>query len=235
MPGTVLVINPNTNKQTTAMMTDLIRPALSAAGLTVEGITVAHGPRMLADPAALAAAGPHVLHAVRHRLTTAAGVGAGGEVVAVIVAAIGDPGRELLDGVLDVPVVGIGQASILAAARGGQRFGMATSTPLLADSLVDLVAQYGHSDTFIGVRLTTSDPLVLAADPERQFLELADAVRACVADGAESVIIAGGPLAATARRLAELDLAPIIEPLPSAAALVIAAVDNSPGGTSRGG
>ncbi|MFD3405633.1 aspartate/glutamate racemase family protein [Kribbella sp. NPDC058693] len=251
-------------------MTELVRPALSAAGLTVEGITVAHGPRMLAEPASLAAAGPHVLNAVRHRLAARGGestgadaplttladpttvaaapgaddagdmaadgaegvVPAGGEVVAVIVAAIGDPGRELLDGVLDVPVVGIGQASILAAARGGRRFGMATSTPLLADSLVDLVAQYGHSDTFIGVRLTSSDPLVLAADPERQFLELADAVRACVADGAESVIIAGGPLAATARRLAELDLAPIIEPLPSAAALVIAAVDHSPGGTA---
>ncbi|WP_329005668.1 hypothetical protein OHA18_20010 [Kribbella sp. NBC_00709] len=42
--------------------------------------------------------------------------------------------------------------------------------------------------------------------------------------GAEAVIIAGGPLAATARRLAELDPAPIIEPLPGAAALAIARV-----------
>ncbi|MEV5967241.1 aspartate/glutamate racemase family protein [Kribbella sp. NPDC051952] len=218
---TVLVVNPNTNEQTTAMMTELVRPELATAGLAVEGITVAHGPRMLADPTTLAAAETHVLEAVRRRLAAPVG---DRDVVAVIVAAIGDPGRDRLETELELPVVGIGQASILAAARDGSRFGMATSTPLLADSLTALVARWGHRTTFTGVRLTESEPLVLAADPERQFRELADAVRGCVADGAESVIIAGGPLADTARRLAELGLAPIVEPLPSAAALVVAKV-----------
>ncbi|MBP2351822.1 Asp/Glu/hydantoin racemase [Kribbella aluminosa] len=221
---TVVLVNPNTNAQTTAMMTELVRPELAAAGLTVEGITVAHGPRMLADPVVLAAAEAHVVDAVRRRLAVDRadhGQPRDDEVVGVIVAAIGDPGRDRLEDELELPVIGIGQASILAAARGGRRFGMATSTPLLAGSLTALVARWGHSDTFTGVRLTESEPLVLAADPERQFHELAVAVRACAADGAEAVIIAGGPLSGTARRLAELNLTPIVEPLPTAAALAL--------------
>ena len=218
---TVVLVNPNTNERTTEMMTELVRPLLARAGLAVEGITVAHGPRMLINPTTLAAAAPYVIETVHHRLLAPIEADPGREVVAVIVAAIGDPGRDQLESELELPVVGIGQASILAAARSGCPFGMATSTPLLADSLTALVRRHGHSDTFTGVRLTESEPTVLAADPERQFDELAAAVRACVTDGAESVIIAGGPLSATARRLAALNLAPIIEPLPAAAGLTL--------------
>jgi Asp/Glu/hydantoin racemase len=60
-----------------------------------------------------------------------------------------------------------------------------------------------------------------SSQSDRQFHELAAAVRACVTDGAQAVIIAGGPLSATARRLTALSLAPIIEPLPTAATLAI--------------
>ncbi|GED90846.1 aspartate/glutamate racemase family protein [Streptomyces sp. 6-11-2] len=214
---TVLLVNPNSNRDTTLMMTDLIRPRLAAAGLEVEGVTAEHGPRMLVDPEALAASAPHVVDVVRRRLEA----DDDGQFAAVVVAAIGDPGRDQLEKVLDLPVVGIGQASIAEAARGGRRFGMATSTPLLVDSLTSLVGRYGAADAFTGVRLTESDPLVLAADPERQLQELAEAVRVSIADGAEAVIIAGGPLGETARRLAALDLAPIIETLPSAAAFLV--------------
>jgi Asp/Glu/hydantoin racemase len=215
--STVLLVNPNSNRDTTVMMTELIRPRLAGAGLEVEGVTVEHGPTMLVDPEALAASAPHVVDVVRRRLEA----DDADRFAAVVVAAIGDPGRDQLEELLDLPVVGIGQASIAEASRAGRRFGMATSTPLLVDSLTALVGRYGAADSFTGVRLTESDPLVLAADPERQFEELAAAVTASVADGAEAVIIAGGPLGATARRLAALDLAPIIEPLPAAGAHVV--------------
>lgn len=218
---TVLLVNPNTNRATTMLMADLARTYLEPASLTVEAITVEEGPAMIVDPSTLAESAAHVVRAVRRRLDRPAGE----PVAAVIVAAIGDPGRERLAEELAVPVVGIGQASIFAAAGEGRMFGMATSTPLLADSLCGLVERHGKGDTFTGVRLTRSDPLTLAANPEQQYEELGEAVRACVQeDGAEAVIIAGGPLSHTARRLAGQGFAEIIEPLPSAGKFVINAL-----------
>lgn len=207
----VLLVNPNTNVSTTQMMRDYAAAALPE--FDVVGVTGAQGPSMIVDPVALAESVEHVIEAVRRARES-------GDIAAVIVAAIGDPGRRELDELLDVPVVGIGQACVLAASAGGRPFGMATSTPALAESLGGLAAEHGGSARFVGVRLTTSEPLVLAADPERQFEELAEAVDACAGDGAEAVIIAGGPLSQTARRLAERSATVIVEPIPSACTLL---------------
>lgn len=220
---TILLVNPNTNHNTTAMMVELAKEALDPAGLHVVGITAPAGPPMIIDPDALATSAVHVREAV-HRFLAGPD---GGTVAGVMVAAIGDPGRRQLADELDIPVVGIGQGSIYAAAYASdgspRRFAMATSTPLLVDALAGLVAAHGFLDQFTGVRLTRSGPLDLAADPERQFLELADAVRAATGtDGAQAVIIAGGPLSATARRLAEATAVDIIQPIPSACRLLLA-------------
>lgn len=215
---TVLLINPNTNARTTAMITDLAAAELAPHGLEVIGLTAAAGPAMITDPTALAESRQHVRRAALDYLVRPEG----GAVAAVIVAAIGDPGREQLSEELAVPVFGIGQGSIHAASRGNRRFGMATSTPLLAASLARLVAAHGKSEFFTGVRLTASEPLVLAADPEQQYRELAAAVGESTAlDGAGAVIIAGGPLSATALRLAQTTGAEIIQPVPSACGLLL--------------
>ncbi|MGN8026516.1 aspartate/glutamate racemase family protein [Microbacterium sp. 22242] len=212
---TVLVINPNSNADTTAMMCRFAReqlPEMNVVGATAEG-----GPRMILDPVALDESRRYVTEQARRGL-------AAHTVDAVVVAAIGDPGRAELADQLDVPVIGIGMASVIAAAAGGRPFAMATSTPLLAASLASLADEHGGGAPFRGVELTESEPTVLAADPERQFAELRACVQRCAANGAESVIIAGGPLSETARRLAALDLARIVEPIPAAASLVRAAL-----------
>ena len=212
----VLLVNPNTNQATTAMMSGLAAAELAATDLEVVGISAAHGPRMLIDPDSLRRSEEHVAAAVREFLAGPAGP----RVAAVVVAAIGDPGRAALDRQLPVPVVGIGQASILAAALDGRPYAMATSTPLLAPSLAELVEATGRPDHFLGIELTESGPLELAADQEAQFQELRSAVARAADAGAKAVIIAGGPLSETARRLAGEGLAEIIEPIPSACRLV---------------
>jgi allantoin racemase len=223
--GTVLLVNPNSNAKTTAMMAELAEEALKPHGFGVVGLTAAAGPAMIIDPDSLAASAGHVRTAVLDYLAGPDG----GTVVAVIVSAIGDPGREGLEGELrerGIEVLGIGQGSIhqasLAPDGSPRSFGMATSTPLLADSLAKLVDSHGTSGTFTGVRLTASEPLVLAADPERQYRELAAAVGdSTMLDGAGAVIIAGGPLSETARRLAQTTSAEIVQPIPSACALLL--------------
>lgn len=219
--GTVLLVNPNSNAKTTAMMAELAEEALAPHGFAVVGLTAAAGPAMIIDPDSLAASAEHVRTAVLDYLAAPDG----GTAVAVIVSAIGDPGRAGLEEELrerGLEVLGIGQGSIQQASKGGRSFGMATSTPLLADSLAKLVDSHGKSGTFTGVRLTASEPLALAADPERQYRELAAAVGdSTTLDGAEAVIIAGGPLSETARRLAQTTSAEIIQPIPSACALLL--------------
>ena len=214
----VLLVNPNSNVRTTELMTDIASGILGPEEFDVVGLTASEGPAMIIDPGSLEASARHVRAAVQQHLAGPDGARA----VAVIVAAIGDPGRATLAEALEIPVIGIGQASIHSACGHGRRFGMATSTPLLVESLTALVEEHGRSRWFTGVRLTTSGPLVLAADPEQQFRELAQAVEeAGRTDGAEAVIIAGGPLSETARRLALAGIADILQPVPSACSMVL--------------
>ncbi|WP_408609714.1 aspartate/glutamate racemase family protein [Geodermatophilus chilensis] len=128
----MLLLNPNTNATTTNMMCALAAEDLCSTGMEVRGITVAGGPRMIIDPDALARSERYVREAVSEQLAADSEAAIAG----VIVGAIGDPGRAWLSQECRVPVIGIGQASILRAGRHGRRFGMATSTPLLAGSLV---------------------------------------------------------------------------------------------------
>ncbi len=205
---TVLVINPNTNTATTKMMCTVAQCEL--AEFSVMGATAARGPKMITDDEELKNS---------RRYATAAGLSEfmeHPEIVGVIVAAYGDPGREVLADLLPVPVVGLAESSILSAAEAAEPFGIATSTPGLVNSIIALVDDYRGDVEFTGVELTSSSPTILAANPDRQFEELRAAVIACVDKGARAVIIGGGPLSETARRLAALDVSRVIEPVPAA-------------------
>ena len=73
------------------------------------------------------------------------------------------------------------------------------------------------------------DPVKLADDAERLRCELAAAVRQCIEDGAEAVIIGGGPLGEAAEYLRTQFDIPIIAPIGSAVDLMIAAIENGNG------
>ncbi|HTV69221.1 MAG TPA: aspartate/glutamate racemase family protein, partial [Rhizobiaceae bacterium] len=121
-----------------------------------------------------------------------------------------------------VPVVGICEASMIEASRGGRRFGVATVTPDLADAINARAVGLGLSHLYTGIRLTSGDPLELTRDPQRLQAALAEQVEACVArDGAEAVIIGGGPLGQAADILQKLFTTPIIAPVPSAVRHII--------------
>lgn len=206
MPA-ILIVNPNTSARTTAMLLGVARAHLPP-GTAVRGATAADGPGMIVDEAALARSADEV---VRIGLTEGPGARA------VIVAAFGDPGAGRLRAALSVPVIGIGEAAIREAAAGGRRFGIATTTPALARAIAAMVAAHGVAASFTGLRLPEADPLALAADPARQDAALGQAVRDCLdRDGAEVVVIGGGPLSESAARLHGQYPGAIIEPLPAA-------------------
>ncbi|MFB7371881.1 aspartate/glutamate racemase family protein [Streptomyces sp. NPDC056222] len=226
---TIVLINPNTSTDTTAMMTAIARRTL---GPSVRGVTVARGPRMLTDPDALRAAAPEVVAAGRRALVS-------GTCRALLVAAFGDPGLAELRALTlassrgPVPVVGIGEAAVLEAAASGRQFGIATTTPWLAGSIVERVAALGLSDRFTGLRLTEGDPQALSADPDALRESLARAVQECVVrDGARAVVIGGGPLGEAAESLRARFETPVIAPIPAACRRLARLLTPTPG-TSR--
>lgn len=204
----IRLINPNTSERTTAMMVAIARDALDSA-YEVAGVTAAVGVTMITNEAELNASAAEVLRM---------GVDDPDGVAGVIVSAFGDPGKAELQDLLDIPVVGICEASLQEAAQGGRRFGIATVTPGLVEVIASKVRQLGLTAQFTGTRLTDGDPVALTGEPAQLLLSLEKAVETSLkSDHAEAVIIGGGPLGQAAIGLSERLSAPIIAPIPAAA------------------
>ena len=217
---TILVVNPNTNASTTDMLVAVAEKAMDGSRYDVVGVTAASGPRMIVDAEALAEAAEHTVAAALSGIDVH-------RPCAVIIGAFGDPGVAALRQLVDFPVVGIGQAAVSTAARGGRRFAIATTTSLLEPSLRELVRHCSPDADFAGIFLTDSDPLVLARDHDASVFELGTAVDDAAAAGAEAVIIGGGPLSDSARQLALRTDVVIVEPVPSAALWVLERMESN--------
>ncbi|RYC30318.1 aspartate/glutamate racemase family protein [Lichenibacterium minor] len=208
----ILLINPNTSIRTTETMLVAARAA-SLPGSTIRGATAARGAGMILDEAALAVAAEEVFRVGRDE---SAGYDA------VIVSAFGDPGVVRLRALLSIPVIGIGEAGLREAAAGSRRFGIATTTPGLVARMQASVHALGLDAGFTGLRVCAGSPTAHAADPAGQYAALARAVEDCmVHDGAERVVIGGGPLSASAARLRHRFAAAIVEPVPAAVRAVV--------------
>jgi Asp/Glu/hydantoin racemase len=208
----ILLINPNASEATTAMMVE-IAAASMPPGFSVRGATARRGPSMIVNETELNAAATEVQDTVR-----AAGTGYAG----IIISAFGDPGLDPVRAASRVPVVGIAEASMLeASARGTRRFGVATVTPDLVAAIEGRAAAAGLRGMYTGIRLTDGDPRALAAEPEKLTAALAIAVQRCIDDGAQAVIIGGGPLGQAALALAGRFSVPVIAPIPAAVRLVL--------------
>ncbi|QHE94236.1 aspartate/glutamate racemase family protein [Pandoraea fibrosis] len=216
----ILLINPNTSTATTQMMVDIARTYLASVMSSppmVVGATVTRGAPMIVDEQDLVVAA----EAVNEPQIVALAAQADG----VIVGAFGDPGIEALRARLEVPVVGIGASSVREAAAGGRRFGIATTTPMLAHSIASNVHKLGFGATFTGSRFTSGDPLALGGVPSQLESRLARAVDACIQqDGARAVVIGGGPLGEAAQALGEQFSIPVIGPVPAACRALIQAM-----------
>jgi allantoin racemase len=204
---TILLLNPNTSARSLTMMLAVASPLLPS-GIAIKGVSATHGATMIVNEAGLRASAAEVV-----RL----GLEAAADVSAIVVAAFGDPGVASLRDRLDMPVIGIGEASIIEAAAGARRFGIATTTPALVGAIERFVEVLALGRWFTGVRVPEADPLVLAADAPRQEAALARAVADCFAlDGADAVVVGGGPLSSAAQALRVRFGDRIIEPVPAA-------------------
>lgn len=210
----VLLINPNSSEATTGMMLNIARRT-AGTRLHIEAATADRSPTMIVNEHQLLASATQVIEIGSNLSGTCAGI---------IVSAYGDPGVAQLQQRLAVPVIGICEASMIAASENHRKFAVATVTPELGNAIASLANSLGLQDLYTGIRCTPGDPQKLAGEGDRLHKELEKAVDLCISDGAQAVIIGGGPLGEAAEYLRTRFDVPIIAPISSAVDLMIKAL-----------
>lgn len=213
-----LLINPNSSQTTSDMMGAIARR--SAAGRAgVKTVTADLSPPMITNAQQLAASDAQVVEL---------GCAHGTDCAGIIVSAFGDPGLAELRRRVAIPVVGICEASMIEASQDGRRFGVATSTPDLAEAIEQNARDLGLGHLYTGTRCTQGDPVLLSSDPSALAQALAGSVRECIElDGAGAVIIGGGPLGEAAEQLGPMFDVPVLGPIPCAVERLIGIVDGT--------
>lgn len=203
----ILLINPNSSHATSDMMHAIARKAATGR-MAVAIATATRNPPMIVNGLQLEASAEQVIEI---------GCEHDDECMGIVVSAFGDPGLAALRQRVGVPVVGICEASMIEASRGGRRFGVATSTPDLTDAIAGRARDLGLAHLYTGIRCTPGDPIAVAGDEKLLRQSLGEAVRECIElDGAEAVIIGGGPLGQAAEQLQPMFETPVIAPIPCA-------------------
>src|SRR5262249_13819948 len=99
---------------------------------------------------------------------------------------------------VDIPVVGLGEVSMLHACTLGQRIALVTINPVFIPMHEEQIQRYGLSSRIVAVKAIEADPVLLVrAFTERDAFEdvlrqFRDQVHPLVKQGAEVIIPAGG-------------------------------------------
>lgn len=188
----LLVINPNTSDS----VTDLIRAEAqrsAAPGTEIQAMTAPFGvayieTRFEAMIGAYATAQLACEHAQQYD--------------AVLVAAFGDPGLAALREVMPVPVTGMTEAALATAHLLGHRFSIIAISQRIQAWYRESVESYGFGGRLASIR-ALDRPLSSIGGVQQEHAQALKALaeRAVAEDGAEVIVLAGGPLAGLARSL----------------------------------
>lgn len=198
----LLVINPNISDDVTGLIeAEALRSAAPATELVVQ--TAGHGVEYIETRfEALIAAGAVAEIIAEHR----------DQVDGVVVAAFGDPGMPALKELIDVPVIGITEAALCAAALQGQRFAIIAISDRIKAWYRDCVEHFGLARRLTSIR-SIKESLGSVGSVQDDFKDtlLALSRQAVEEDGADVVILAGAPLAGLARELRGQIPVPVVD------------------------
>jgi len=114
---------------------------------------------------------------------------------AVLMTCFGDPGLWGVRGAVDIPVVSIGEASLLAASMMAHRFGIVSPSALLIEPIRRQVERYGWGNRLVGIEATEDT----AREQEESLVDAHSAIhhftiaaRRLIAAGAQVLIPACG-------------------------------------------
>jgi Asp/Glu/hydantoin racemase len=220
----ILVVNSNTTESVTARIGAAARAA-ATPGTEVEALTAPFGLPLIVTRADWLVAGPATLAALATRR---------GHYDAAVIACFGDPGLDAAKEMLDVPVLGISEAAFHAACMLGRRFGIVSFTAALRPMFEECMAHHGLAARCAGFRMGPA----FAGDAGRVAEERRDMIvelcrQSVDQDGAEVVILAGGPLAGLAPLIAPDVAVPLVDGTAAAVRLAEAMVGLAPQGAPR--
>jgi len=213
---TLLLINPNTSLEVSGLLQRHAAPVVQAAGLKLAVVTARFGPRYITGEAGAAVAGHAGLDAY------AAHVQTHGRPAAVLLACFGDPGLFALRAVAGVPMRGLAEAAMDAAARRGP-FVIVTGGPAWVPMLHRLAQVLPLPAPLLGVQAVARSGGELAADPQAAVELLFGAAQEALArwPTAQSVLLGGAGLAGLAAPLAARLPCPVLDNLAEALAATV--------------
>jgi allantoin racemase len=203
----LLLINPNISDSVTALIHDEAKRS-AAPGTELTALTAPFGvayieTRFEALIGAYATATLAAEHASRHD--------------ALIVAAFGDPGLAGIREALDIPVLGLTESALLSACMLGQRFSIVAISRRITAWYRECVQFNGLEGRLASIRCLDGplrDVGAIQEDHRAALLELCQ--RAVDDDGADTIILAGAPLAGLARSAAGCIPVPVVDGVSSA-------------------
>ena len=224
----LLVINPNISNDVTSLIESEARRSASP-GTELVVRTAGHG-----------------VEYIETRFESLIAAGAVAEIIAeytrdgasvdgVVVAAFGDPGMPALKELADVPVIGITEAALCAAALQGHRFSIIAISDRIRPWYLDCVERFGLAGRLASIR-SINESLNGIGSVQQDFKEtlLALSRQAVAEDGADVVILAGAPLAGLARELTGQIPVPVVDGI-SAGIQMAQSVVNLQSGPHRAG
>lgn len=203
---TLLVLNPNTSPEVSQLLERHAAPVVQAAGLALAVATARFGPRYItgeagAVVAAHAGLDAYAAHALVH-----------GRPAAVLLACFGDPGLFALRAVAGVPVLGLAEAAMQAAARHGP-FVIVTGGPAWVPMLHRLATVLPLPAPLLGVEAVARSGGELAADPATAAELLHAAAQRALSrwPAARAVLLGGAGLAGLAAPLSARLPCPVLD------------------------
>lgn len=197
----LLLVNSNS---TTAVTDRLVTAAqaVAAPGTQITGVTAA-GAAVIRTHLEFAEAAVHTVATLKKK---APGHDAG------IIACFGDPGLRAARHELNIPVVGIAEAAMLTAHLLGGRYSIITLGSHHAINIADLARSYGLEARLASVRIAQIRYADVLAEPTQAVEAFVAAGREAITqDGADVLILGGGPMAGLGRQMEVLVEAPVLD------------------------
>lgn len=198
----ILVINPNISESVTGLIrAEAIRAASPGTEIIVR--TAQSGVEYIETRVEALLAGVAVAQIIAEESENVDGI---------VVAAFGDPGMPALKELVDIPVIGITEAAIHTAALLGSRFSIVAISDRIQAWYRECVENNRMSASLASIR-SLQDPLESIGSVQDQYrdklLKLAKEV--VTKDGADTVILAGAPLAGLARDIGAEIPVPVVD------------------------
>ncbi|MEQ8367201.1 MAG: aspartate/glutamate racemase family protein [Roseicyclus sp.] len=189
----LLIVNPNTSAGVTARI-DAAAQSVAQPGDHFVTISAAFGPPLIVDKNDAEQATEGVLKAIADYDETVDGI---------VLASFGDTGAARVRAAYPhLPVVGIAEAAFREVRRIGGPFAIVTFAAEVAGPLVEKAAEHGAAAELIRVASPPGPLLHAAADvADKMCAELRDLCLECASEGAQSIVLGGGPLAGLAGRV----------------------------------